>query len=652
MEKFKLRIGAGVSVDAYCCEILIVGSGAAGLNCALYLAQAGKDVVIVTSRLLGGTSFSSGSDKQTYYKLSVFGDTQDSPVSMAQALFAGGGMDGDIAYIESVESLPCFYRLVEKGVPFPVNEYGAFVGYKTDHDPRQRATSAGPKTSRFMVEVLLREVKRLKVPILKGITVVRLVTDTGRRKIFGVVALEEKKVETGNLGVTVFQACAVILATGGPGELYGKSVYPAGQVSLHGVALEAGALTVNLGESQFGLASTSFRWNLSGTYQQVIPSYFSTAGYCHRHNFLSEWYRNLPELASNIFLKGYQWPFSAERVENYGSSLIDLAVFFEEKNSHQVLVDFTRNPDYPGEKFSISVLWPEAASYLKRSGALQKTPYQRLYHMNPQAIEIYEEAGIDLKQPLPVSVCFQHNNGGLAVDNHWQTSIQGLFAVGELAGTHGVKRPGGAALNSGQVGGRRVAGYLLEKKISGAHTQVKLLQQAAREVLAESRLMLSGGGRNHYAVRKEIQKTMSDVAGFIRYPSAVKRALHQTKKLMKEIEERKLSAGRTDLVRAWESKNLVLTQLAFLASIDFYLQNGGGSRGSYLVIAEDKCDRQETFSVFNKKGEILRCRKERLADRKFKILTDKEGKCQLVAVKPVPEDRSWFETVYSEKSWK
>ena len=47
--------------------------------------------------------------------------------------------------------------LVRNGVEFPCNRYGAYVGYKTDHDPRQRATSAGPKTSMQMVQQLLAD---------------------------------------------------------------------------------------------------------------------------------------------------------------------------------------------------------------------------------------------------------------------------------------------------------------------------------------------------------------------------------------------------------------------------------------------------------------------------------------------------------------
>ena len=81
--------------------------------------------------------------------------------------------------------------------------------------------------------------------------------------------------------------------------------------------------------------------------------------------------------------------------------------------------------------------------------------------MNQPSIDLYTERGRDLfTEPLEVSVCSQHNNGGFKVGPWWESTIQHLFIIGELAGTHGVKRPGGSALNSGQVGALRAAEYI------------------------------------------------------------------------------------------------------------------------------------------------------------------------------------------------
>lgn len=76
---------------------------------------------------------------------------------MAENLFHSGCVDGDNALCEAALSVRCFMNLVELGVPFPVNRYGEYVGYKTDHDPYARATSAGPLTSKFMTEALQKK---------------------------------------------------------------------------------------------------------------------------------------------------------------------------------------------------------------------------------------------------------------------------------------------------------------------------------------------------------------------------------------------------------------------------------------------------------------------------------------------------------------
>ena len=148
-ETLRVSTPAGESVDLPLTFVhtLVIGSGAAGLNAAVQLRAGGvDDVLIVTEGLQMGTSINTGSDKQTYYKLSLCGDEADAPGIMAETYFEGGSMHGDLALVEAALSARGFVNLVNLGVPFPRDRYGQFVGYKTDHDPRQRATSIGPYT--------------------------------------------------------------------------------------------------------------------------------------------------------------------------------------------------------------------------------------------------------------------------------------------------------------------------------------------------------------------------------------------------------------------------------------------------------------------------------------------------------------------------
>jgi succinate dehydrogenase/fumarate reductase flavoprotein subunit len=119
MKKSRILIG-GTPLPVYSLNTLVIGSGAAGLNAAARLHEEGQtDVAVVTGRFGAGTSNNSGSDKQTYYKLSLAGDRPDSPFEMARDLAAGGSMHGDIALCEAQNSAEAFFRLAALGVPFP-----------------------------------------------------------------------------------------------------------------------------------------------------------------------------------------------------------------------------------------------------------------------------------------------------------------------------------------------------------------------------------------------------------------------------------------------------------------------------------------------------------------------------------------------------
>ena len=150
MQKSVVTYG-GYALPCLTAQAVVVGSGCAALNAADCLAAQGRpDVLLLTEDFCAGTSRNTGSDKQTYYKLSLCGEDGDSVGELARTLYDGGGVHGDLALAEAASSVRCFMKLVEAGVPFPTNEYGEYAGYKTDHDPRQRATSAGPLTSRMM----------------------------------------------------------------------------------------------------------------------------------------------------------------------------------------------------------------------------------------------------------------------------------------------------------------------------------------------------------------------------------------------------------------------------------------------------------------------------------------------------------------------
>jgi len=597
---------------------VIVGAGAAGMNCAVHLCEfmeqkgvenPAERVAVVTAGMGLGASRMSGSDKQTYYKMGTSPDVADSAEDFAKSLTAAGCCHGDTALIEGIGSLREFYHLVQVGVPFPTDPMGSFIGYKTDHDPFERATSAGPKTSRFMSQCLQKQLQRCAVNIHDKQEMAHLLTvGSGQSKrIAGLVTIDKKSLDETNLAINVFLAANIVLAAGGPGELFKTTVYPKGQLGIHGLAFKAGLAGANLTESQFGLASIKFRWNVSGTYMQALPRLFSTdAEGNDEKEFLTGFFPSMSKMATNIFLKGYQWPFDPQRIEpsNAGSgsgppsagqsSLVDILVFNETQKGRRVYMDFLRNPvgSDSMDKFDIDALEPEAKEYLQKAGALQETAIERLAHMNPLAIEIYKENGIDLySEPLEIAVCAQHNNGGFAVDKWWQSNIEGTFVIGEMAGSHGVKRPGGSALNAGQTGGLRAAEYLVNVRgcdLVDYSDRPSEIDNQISDVITALTAGSGSSGLDPKEVLEQIRERMTTSAGHIRELNDARKALAEAVELYKNIKQKgfKLENAKV-VVKAIQAEHLALTSVAFIKAVVELLEQDSGSRGSHLVLIED-----------------------------------------------------------------
>ncbi|NBH71661.1 FAD-binding protein [Clostridiaceae bacterium] len=636
---------------------IIVGTGAAGYNAALALWKLGqREIAMVTEGRLMGTSRNTGSDKQTYYKLTLCGQEPDSVGQMARDLFEGGCVDGDLALAEAAGSLRAFFHLVDIGVPFPFNQSGGYVGYKTDHDPLSRGTSVGPLTSRYMTECLERQVQERGVPVFDGYQAVRILTEGegGEKRACGILALNKRECADARKRYAVFSAENVIWATGGEAGMYQSSVYPFGQTGGMGVALEAGAVAKNLTESQFGIASVKFRWNLSGTFQQCIPRYVSLdeKGGDERE-FLREFFDTPRQLVTATFLKGYQWPFDPRKVSDFGSSLIDLLVYQETVlRGRRVYLDFTRNPSAleAGGCFSLEHLAGEARAYLENCGALQNTPYLRLKHMNPAAIEVYGSHGIDIsREYLEIALCAQHNNGGIACGQWWESSIRHLFAVGEVNGSHGVYRPGGSALNAGQVGGLRAAQYIAANYPGLPPGREEFMQFHGKEVEEEIRFGEGAlkPGTEKIDVGEELsrlRRRMTQYGASIRSAGGLKTAIQENRAQWEALAECHRISAPGELKDLYKLRQLLVSQFVYLQAMMDYDENVGISRGSYLVYHP-----QGTLPNSRLGEEFRNITKETDTATLQEISYDKASEsCHIWwrPVRPIPEENNWFENVW------
>ena len=638
------RFNAGsFSARVLRCNTAIVGTGAAGYNAADRLWQYGRqDILLITEKRTAGTSRNTGSDKQTYYKLTLSGGDPDSVREMAETLFDGQCVDGDIALCEAALSTQGFLKLAELGVPFPRNRYGEYIGYKTDHDPRRRATSVGPYTSKQMTEKLEAAVTAKGVPMLDNTQVIKIVSDGER--VLGLLCLNTKAQSAEDRYLLV-RCKNVVYATGGPAGIYADSVYPASQFGATGLALEAGVKGKNLTEWQYGLASTRPRWNVSGTYMQVLPRVYSAEpDGSDPREFLMDFFTTPGEMLSKLFLKGYQWPFDVRKVAS-GSSIIDILVYLESCKGRKVYLDYRTNP--VNGNFRFEELDAEALDYLTRAGACFGTPIERLLHMNAPAVDFYRDKGVDLAaEPLEISLCAQHNNGGLDIDCWWQTNLKGFFAVGEVAASHGVYRPGGSALNAGQVGSTRAAQYIAARRGGAPEHEDAFKREAARALTGMGNLAQQAFTEHDpsiYRLRNEAGRRMSACGAAIRNSDAIAAYIAEIRARLENLPAYATISESKDLAWLYRYRDTLISQQTYLSAMVDYLRQGGKSRGSALYT--DPSGRKPfaqlpdtfTFTVDDgSRGDLVQ------------EASWKGGECtfRFRKVRPIPEDDDFFENVW------
>lgn len=614
----------------YSFDAVIIGSGCAGYNCADWLYDYGvKNIALITEGKNTGTSRNTGSDKQTYYKLSLAGDEADGVMEMAKTLFSGGAMDGDLALVEAANSVRSFIKLANLGVKFPTNEYGEFVGYKTDHDPYRRATSVGPYTSKRMTEALENSVKSKNITVLDNCQAIKILKN--KNSVVGLLAIDLSVAD--KTEYVAVESPYVVLATGGPASVYKYSVYPECHTGSSALALDAGAEFSNLCEWQYGLASVDFRWNVSGTYQQVLPRYISIDENGVEREFLTEYFDSADEMLKNVFLKGYEWPFDVRKL--FGSSFVDLAVYNETMiKNRKVYLDFTREPT--GLENGFDGLDKTAYEYLKNSDALISLPINRLKKMNAGAISLYKDHGIDIqKEPLAIAVCAQHNNGGVSVNADYESSVSGLYVIGEAAGVFGIFRPGGSALNSTQVGGLRAARHIYLSGIKKATGFEASLSAAVAEFNAL--FDKTKGNSTVLKMRESYQKRMSKSFAFLRSADDMAAELRNIYDSLERFADENKWEKPYEIPQLLKNFDVIMMSAAIAASMS-ECAAAFGSRGSSYVLEASNDFMSRRPVPENEEGRSL-------------VITAKMGERGIVCgrrkVRPIPERELWFEKVWN-----
>lgn len=337
---------------------------------------------------------------------------------------------------------------------------------------------------------------------------------------------------------------------------------------------------MNLTHFQYGMSSLNPKWNVSGTYMQAMPRFYSIDQEGKEHDFLAEEYEDFNELLKNIFLKGYQWPFDVRKIK--GSSLIDYLVYKEEiYKKRRVFIDFRENPSY--KEIEFNKLDDEAREYILKNNANLSRPIDRLIKMNKRAYDFYLDHGVDLKkQSLEISICAQHNNGGLYIDKDYETNIKNFYAVGEVAGSHGIYRPGGSALNAGQVGSKRASDKIsFEKRTRPIRDHYK----QARDFIDKFYNLISNDS-NIYELIRQAQAEMTASAAAFRDIQAIKELILKRRFTYKNFYDL-VKISKNELIKAFEYYDIIISQLVYLEAMLDYYKKIDAKIGGSIYFEED-----------------------------------------------------------------
>jgi succinate dehydrogenase/fumarate reductase flavoprotein subunit len=495
-------------------SVLIIGGGGAALRAAIaaYEFDPALDVALITKGNLGssGVTATACSDRMAFHATLAHTPPRgpDSWRYHADDIYTIGGQvsDYDLAEVLARNAGEAFGYLESLGVPWAHRADGSVDQFLTDGSVYPRACYTGPYTANHIEAALIGRLRSTTVHVIEHQMAAELLL-SGSGRVSGVVLVSELDDQ-----ITVFGSDAVVLATGGAGQIFATSVFPPDCTGDgYAMAYRAGASLVNLEFIQIGLCSIATGLACSGSMMRALPRLVNDTG----HEFLADY---LPHLSAEerhrvFFAKGASWPVS----QRDASHQVDIAVAREKAAGHHVYLDYAENP----YQLNVDAIpnhirdWYGREKGLPLASAEMATPLARLCAINGASVTWLAERGVDLVAGdcLEIAPAVQHFQGGVKIRTQADTGVPGLYAAGETAGgQHGANRPGGNALLDSQVFGK-IAG-ISAAQYARARSQRESIAGAAGERAIER--LFSSTGCPAQEVITEVRQRMSAACGVYR----------------------------------------------------------------------------------------------------------------------------------------
>ncbi len=456
-------------------DVLIIGSGAAGMSLALRLPSSCRIALLTKAELNQGSTYWAQGGMAAVLDDE---DTVDSHVE--DTLKAGGGLCRREAVEFTVRnSKRCVEWLVEQGVDFDLQEDREYHLTREGGHSHRRIIHAADATGRAISEVLSeRAVAAQNIEIFTHRVAVDLVARDGRCQ--GAYILDRKTER-----VDLFQAKSVILATGGASKAYLYTSNPDG-ASGDGIAMawRAGCRVANLEFNQF---------HPTCLYHPQAKSFLITEATRGEGGKLL-----LPD--GSPFMHRFD-----ERQELAPRDIVARAIDHEMKRlgSDCVFLDISHKSS------------------------------EFLHNHFPTILARCLELGIDItKEPIPVVPAAHYTCGGIVVDTNGRTDLEGLYAIGESSctGLHGANRMASNSLLECIVYAESAAQHIQQNIDDTPEPSQPPLWDETQVTDSDEDVVISHNW-------DELRRFMWDYVGIVRTNKRLQRAQHRASLLQSEIAE-------------------------------------------------------------------------------------------------------------------